>query len=466
MKVSVVTISVSTQETPAETATSAQTKWVFALFFMTLFIPGWLNVGFKLDPYRIFLLGAAFPTLRQILRDPTLRLTAVDVLVFLGIAWRSLAVLVNNGSSGAVYSVGLMADLVLGYAIGRAFIRKPSDFRFFFKCFLLLLLAFLPFAVVEFVTLQRVMLNLFSSILDVPRGVTTGAIRFGFMRTQLSFETFLVTGAFCVMGFANVFYIYSDKFPLNYFYTLFVAFMTALAISTSSLLTMAAQLALMIYAFVFRRVPHKWPILLYVMFFATGLYFVLDSFNIIEYVTNKVMFNQASGRSRSLHFVYAFQELMRNPFFGVGLNDWKRPWWTSAASDSFWLALFLRNGFPALILTILGYLTHCLMISLATTRSPYEDRLRTGYVISFASAMLMFFYAVFYNSSGVFFMIFMGGGAWFYNRSDETWNRQLRNRRIGRSDVSRTSDASTPSLLGREAGAQPGTRPARRRRVS
>lgn len=459
MKVSVVTISVSTQETPAETATSAQTKWVIGLFFASLFIPGAFNLGFKLDPYRIFLLGAAYPTLRQILRDPTIRLTWVDVIVVLGIAWRALAVLVNNKSSGAVYAVGLMADLVLGYAIGRAFIRKPSDFRFFFKCFLLLLLAFLPFAIVEFLTLQRVLLDLFSGVLEVPRGVTTGAIRFGFMRTQLSFETFLVTGAFCVMGFANVFYIYSDKFPLNYLFALFVAFMTALAISTSSLLTMAVQLALMIYAFLFRRVPHKWPIFLYVMLFATGLYFVLDSFNIIEYVTNKVMFNQASGRSRSIHFVYAFQELMRNPFFGVGLNDWKRPWWTSAASDSFWLALFLRNGFPALILTILGYLGHCLMISLAMTRSPYEDRLRTGYVISFASAMIMFFYAVFYNSSGVFFLMFMGAGAWFYDRSEESWKLQARNRRMGR--VSPASDASTPALLGRETGARPGARPSR-----
>ncbi|PJN93150.1 hypothetical protein CNY89_23205 [Amaricoccus sp. HAR-UPW-R2A-40] len=80
-----------------------------------------------------------------------------------------------------------MIDLGLGYAVGRAFIRKASDFRFFFRCFLLLLLAFLPFAVLEFVTLQRILLDIFSKILDVPPGVQTAAVRFGFMRTQLSF---------------------------------------------------------------------------------------------------------------------------------------------------------------------------------------------------------------------------------------------------------------------------------------
>ncbi|PJN92723.1 hypothetical protein CNY89_27205, partial [Amaricoccus sp. HAR-UPW-R2A-40] len=98
-------------------------------------------------------------------------------LVFLGIAWRSLAVLVNNGADGAVFSIALMIDLGLGYAVGRAFIRKASDFRFFFRCFLLLLLAFLPFAVLEFVTLQRILLDIFSKILDVPPGVQTAAVR-------------------------------------------------------------------------------------------------------------------------------------------------------------------------------------------------------------------------------------------------------------------------------------------------
>lgn len=455
-EVSVVTMSVSTQDTSDETATSAHTKWVIALFFVSIFIPGAFNVGFSLNPYRIFLIVAAFPTLRQIVRDPTLRLTGVDVLVFLGIAWRSLAVLVNNGADGAVFSIALMIDLGLGYAVGRAFIRKASDFRFFFRCFLLLLLAFLPFAVLEFVTLQRILLDIFSKILDVPPGVQTAAVRFGFMRTQLSFETFLVYGAFCVMGFSNVFYIYSDRFPLNYLFAAFIAFMTALAISTSSLLTMAIQIFLMLYAFVFRRLTYKWPIFLFAMLIATGLYFLLDSFDVVDYITSKIMFSQASGESRSIHFVYGFQELMRNPFFGVGLSDWRRPYWTSSATDSYWLALFLRNGFPALILAILGYLMHCLLISLATTRSVYEDRLRTGYVISFASAMVMFFYAGFFNASGVFFMMFMGGGAWFYDRSDENWKLNPRNRRVGR------GGDPAPYRIGRGAGEQPRISPLRK----
>ncbi|PJN93146.1 hypothetical protein CNY89_23235, partial [Amaricoccus sp. HAR-UPW-R2A-40] len=141
---------------------------------------------------------------------------------------------------GAVFSIALMIDLGLGYAVGRAFIRKASDFRFFFRCFLLLLLAFLPFAVLEFVTLQRILLDIFSKILDVPPGVQTAAVRFGFMRTQLSFETFSCFMAlFASWDFQMFFYIYSDRFPLNYLFAAFIAFMTALAISTSSLLTMA-----------------------------------------------------------------------------------------------------------------------------------------------------------------------------------------------------------------------------------
>ncbi|PJN92950.1 hypothetical protein CNY89_22440, partial [Amaricoccus sp. HAR-UPW-R2A-40] len=96
----------------------------------------------------------------------------------------------------------------------------------------------------------------------------------------------------------------------------------------------------MLYAFVFRRLTYKWPIFLFAMLIATGLYFLLDSFDVVDYITSKIMFSQASGESRSIHFVYGFQELMRNPFFGVGLSDWRRPYWTSSATDSYWLALF------------------------------------------------------------------------------------------------------------------------------
>ncbi|PJN92983.1 hypothetical protein CNY89_24795, partial [Amaricoccus sp. HAR-UPW-R2A-40] len=66
------------------------------------------------------------------------------------------------------------------------------------------------------------------------------------------------------------FIFYSDRFPLNYLFAAFIAFMTALAISTSSLLTMAIQIFLMLYAFVFRRLTYKWPIFLFAMLIATG----------------------------------------------------------------------------------------------------------------------------------------------------------------------------------------------------
>ncbi|PJN92878.1 hypothetical protein CNY89_25725, partial [Amaricoccus sp. HAR-UPW-R2A-40] len=92
------------------------------------------------------------------------------------------------------------------------------------------------------------------------------------------------------------------RFPLNYLFAAFIAFMTALAISTSSLLTMAIQIFLMLYAFVFRRLTYKWPIFLFAMLIATGLYFLLDSFDVVDYITSKIMFSQASGESRSIHF--------------------------------------------------------------------------------------------------------------------------------------------------------------------
>ncbi|PJN92709.1 hypothetical protein CNY89_27355, partial [Amaricoccus sp. HAR-UPW-R2A-40] len=73
------------------------------------------------------------------------------------------------------------------------------------------------------------------------------------------------------MGFSNVFlYFILTDFLSTICSRLFIAFMTALAISTSSLLTMAIQIFLMLYAFVFRRLTYKWPIFLFAMLIATG----------------------------------------------------------------------------------------------------------------------------------------------------------------------------------------------------
>jgi hypothetical protein len=46
----------------------------------------------------------------------------------------------------------------------------------------------------------------------------------------------------------------------------------------------------------------------------------------------------------------------KNPFVGIGMNDWERPYWLTASVDNFWLLTTMRYGIPAFLLLGIAYL--------------------------------------------------------------------------------------------------------------
>ena len=404
------TISASVAETPQEAGTSRTTKWVIALFFVALFIPGSANLGIRMNPYRLYLMIMAIPMVVRASRDPTLRIAAPDALIFLLLSWQSFSILVNHRTSELVYAGASFGENLLGYTLGRVFIRNSSDFRFFFKCFLAMLLALLPFALVESLAHRRLLNELAGHVLQQSPDPSAARIRFGLLRVRGPFDTFLVFGAFCAIGFANVFYIYLAKFPKNILYPGFVVFMTALAISTSSLLAIFVQMMLIIYNGIFRWLRYKWLVL--VLF---SIIPVLFAKSIIGYIMSDIMFSNYSGLSRATHFEFGLNEIYRHPIFGIGLNRWANAYWLSQAVDNYWLSLTLRTGIPSAVLAASFFAVHSIKIWSAVIIDKEKWRLRIGYLISFASIMLGFLMFNFFSAALVFFMAYCGAGAMFYN---------------------------------------------------
>ena len=396
-------------EAPPEAVPSRFTKWAIGLFFVMLFIPGSFNLGIRMTPYRLYLMIMAVPMFLRIVRDPTFRITAVDVLLFVSLSWQSATILLNHGTAYVVFAGASLGEYFLGYLLGRVYIRSAADFRYFFRCFLITLVAFLPFALVEVFTHKRLLRSLAAHLLEQPPVPRAARERFGLLRAQLSFETFLVYGAFCAVGFANVFYSYWNRFPRNVVYAGFVGFMTALAISTSSLMTVFIQAVMIAYDLLFRWFRYKW-----VLFVILALFPLLFIRIILDFVLSEVMFSSVSGQSRALHYEYALKEILRHPLLGVGMNRWASPYWLSQVTDSFWLSLPLRAGIPATLLVIGFFAVHFWRVAAAAALDRDEAMLRTGYLISFASVMIAFSYNTFFAVSQVFFMMYCAAGAWFY----------------------------------------------------
>jgi hypothetical protein len=419
----------SSEAKPLREGVSAGTRWVIALFFVVLLIPGSFYIGVRMSPYRLFLLIMAVPVLLRLRNDPTIRLTVVDVLVLLSIFWRVVSLLANHGLDEIVFAFATFSELLLGYLLGRTYVRTSADFRWFFKCFLAGLAFLLPFALLEMATQTRVLRNVWSVVLIQAESPTVAQIRFGVMRAMTAFEHPTIFGGFCAIGFANIYYLYLNKFPLNFLLSAFVVFMSTLAISSSSMIVLALQATLILYDRLFwgSRV-YKWVFLVAI---TGGIWYSFQFFTgmtVPDYIVSKIMFSPDSGKSRTLHFIYGTKEVLRHPLFGVGQNPWGSPYWLSQNMDSFWLSLSVRYGLPALILTLAALVMHLLMVFRSTRLDEEELNIRTGYMISFGCTVLMFSSVSFFAATLMFFMAFCGAGAWLYDTPRGRAPMRLRDR--------------------------------------
>lgn len=391
------------------------TQWAIALFFVALFIPGSMQIGVRMTPYRLYLIVMAIPMILRFRTDPTMRITPVDVLMFLATFWRALAILVNHGTAEIANAGASFMELFFGYLLGRTYLRSAADYRFFFRCFLITLAAFLPFALVELVLRRELLRDLFGVVLIQPPLDFRGQIRWGMMRVQLSFDHALLFGTFCTMGFANVYYVYRDRFPMNLAYAAFVSFMTLLAMSSSSILVLGVQGALMVYAAMFRFLPYRWVVLVLAGLIGWFGFELIFSMTPVEFVVQVLIYNPTGAEGRIDQVIYGLKEIQRHPIFGIGLNEAALPFWRGDVFDNFWLFTAVRYGLPGLTFMLLAFVAHFLSIGAASGLGEVETRDRLGYMIAFATTGVIIGTLTIWGIGLVFVMVFIGAGVWFYD---------------------------------------------------
>ena len=450
-----VTISAIDQDPSSETETTRTVKWLIAIFFVTVFIPGSLNVGVRMTPYRLFLIVMAIPMLLRFRADPQMRVTLVDLLMFCATAWRAIALLVNHHTAELVNAGSTFMELFFGYLFGRVYLRSAADFRFFFRCFLATLVAFMPFALVELVLRKELLRTLFGLVLEQPAtNIRTQDFRFGLMRVQLSFDHAVLFGTFCAMGFANVYYIFRDRFPLNLAFMGFVGLMCLTALSSSSILVMGLQIGLILYAAAFGWLPYRWAVLGVTTLFLWYGFEIVFSKSVVDFVAQDLVYNTTGAETRMDQVSYGLKEIASHPFFGVGLNQIALPFWRGTVIDNFWLATAVRYGLPALAFTILAFVAQFLCVAAAKGLDETETRYRLGYMITFATTMLIIGTMSIWGVSLVYVMAYVGMGSWFYDRRPP--------------GVLRRSAPGSPVRVagGRAAPARPPRRSLESRRVS
>lgn len=403
----------------SDSASSRQTLSVFVyMFLLSMMIPLVLQVGpLRLSVYRICLILALLPALSVLLSGRAGRITITDICVFLICFWSSLSLTVHHGLAQTFEAVGIFNIETLGaYLLGRCFVRTPEAFKAVTKAIFTMALIMIPFALFETLTGRNLFLQMFDAIGQVFPDVYKPR-RWGLDRVQGPFEHPILIGVFFGSFAGTAFFVLGHGRSL-WRRSLMASPVAAVGISAFSsgpLAGLAAQIMFIVWAKVFARVKLRWYLFSGLAILAYVVVDLISTRSPFAVFISYLAFNAHTAYNRLLIYEWGMINILENPLFGLGQNEWRRPWYMSTSFDMYWLIPGLRYGIPALALNMFLFLW--LFFAAAFTRLK-SDRLldyRLGYTCSMFGFFLSGWTVHFWNATYVVFIFFLASGLWLIN---------------------------------------------------
>jgi len=412
---------------------------VAILFLISLCIPVIFQVGpLRLSPYRLVLLFAIIPLLLMWLTRRVGPIRPPDLTLLLFCLWCALSFTTLHGVTVGLEAGGILFIETMGaYLLGRICIRSADDFRRFARILCWIILALLPFALYESLTTTNLLLRL-ANVVAPSFDVVPKEPRLGLDRAQGPFEHPILFGVFCGAGVALSYYVlgYGAAFLQRIARTAAVVLTSGLALSSGPLAAILTQCLLIGWDVVLKPIKARWTIL------AVGF---ASWWALVEAVANRsaaeifiayFAFSPWTAYNRLRIWEFGSASVLNNPVFGIGFNDWARPYWMSSSIDMFWLLPAVRHGLAAGLL--LQATVVLIFIGLAFT--PMRDLRLKSYRLGFQICLVGFYVAGwtvhYWNAIYVLFIFFLGSGVWMLDARSRGESR-------GSIDNTRSASAST-----------------------
>jgi hypothetical protein len=362
---------------------------VVTLYLFCVVVSIYTFVGpLYLNTLRAMLLVLVVPLGIRLMMGHFGRLIITDALFIAYFLWSVAALFVNNPEFVVQQSGSTGAEFVGGYFVGRAYIRSRAAFISMCRQLTFWVICLVPFGLIEARTGNPVipdLINRIPSVQSVPDVNIPG--RMGLNRVQNAFTHPIHYGLFCSVAFSLNFIALKGKISTSWRWisSILISLGCLLALSSGALLALVMQIGLIGWAVVFQKIAWRWWLLVGLLVLAYILIDLLSNRTPIRVFLSYATFSAHTAYWRSLIFEYGFQNALDNPLFGIGLNDWERPFWMYGDSmDNFWLVLAVRFGFPAAIFMIVGYLYVLLKLIFRDMRSdPELWQIRQAWVLSF-----------------------------------------------------------------------------------
>lgn len=330
------------------------------LYLVSVVIPIMFNAGpLLLSGLRLYLLVLIIPLMVQLFSGRFGRITIIDILFILHIGWAAVALAINNPDKviAQVGSVGM--EFLGGYLVGRAYIRTPESFAALCRWVIFLVLCTVPFAIVETRTGRPIIID---TIQKLPGVFSVADVnndpRMGFERVQVMLAHPIHYGLFCSVAFSLAFVALKDLTTpgKRYLSSSIIMLSGFLSLSSGALLAIFLQLFLIVWAALFDKMRRRWWLLLGLGCLAYVIIDIVSNRSPVVAVLSRIAFSTHNLYWRTIIFEWGMKNVWDNPIYGIGLNDWERPWYMySGSMDNFWLVMAVRYGIPGFLLLALGY---------------------------------------------------------------------------------------------------------------
>lgn len=389
----------------------------FVAVFLSLCIPVFFGLGsLHLSISRILLL-ALFPYLFfKVYTGRCGGIRWVDIGMLLFVLCLALSIFMNNRSVFLTF-VGSNAIIILGgYMAGRVFIRGPNGFVGFIKLFAGILLFTLPFALYEGQTSYMVIPRLLDKLPMITSSIDVNyPPRRGFYRVQVLFTHPIHYGLFASMCFSLIFIGLRTQLSkaTRIGLSLCVVICCFSAVSSGPILSLMAQIALIMYAWIANKLGNKWYKLLggFAIFYI--LLEIVSSRPAFFAIAERLSFSSETAYARRILLDYGVAQVARTPWLGVGYNEWDLPDYMTGSMDNYWLLTALVYGIPAF-----GFLISALIVSLIKaggrdfSADPFIENLRSAWAFVICSLILTLSTVAIWSEIATLVFLFLGSGAW------------------------------------------------------
>lgn len=361
------------------------------ILFYSLLLPQELAffIGdLRFDAYR-FLLIILLPATLYNFVAKKIKLQLADFLILTSAFWITLSFIVLYGFGKGLESGGRQSvDILLAYFFGRAAISDWDDVK-------TLLIYFLPgfafsalFLALESVSGQLIVRRIVQNIVGLnnvdPAGYRA-QFRLGVLRGYSVFIHPIVAGIFVASHIVPYFLMF--KKPLFKLGGSSLGLLAIFSMSSAAIIAMFLNITALIGDRMLKQVrDFNWVHVLALLFLLAVAIHLLSQNGIIPAFYRYFTLNPATGHFRTLTWQYGLEEVWRNPWFGIGLEEYERPYWVFTGSiDAHFLFLAVRSG----IISALAYFLTALIAIIGLAKAATDKRLASERDYYFAYAIVL-----------------------------------------------------------------------------